>query len=347
MDEKCIYCDTVMGSLIKLTNGWCCAKCFKKIILQLPSGDGKGGSEGGIPAGEGHPSVTPLAAPEAPEGESMPIAIEWKVCSQCRMTDECESCTNVKALKVEAGEKLANAALAAELADGRIAELKAKLATAEKSIYDYQVGYMKDHDRIDELEAKLAAAVMAGTAMESANRMLKEKLAAAYREGATNQFEADKKDRVVLAAEIERLDKELAKLRSSFTNHNLTDPTTKHIHTLCPCAVPPHPHCQWCGAKMPITSPAAEKYCPLCRWEVARVGHREGCKYPITSPAAASGSRVAGAVADSEAAAPEPNRASAPADTAGDRPLDRMDQIAKDSLEIRELLKAHAREAKP
>jgi hypothetical protein len=34
-----------------------------------PSGDGKGGSEGGIPAGEAKACVTPLAAPETPEGK--------------------------------------------------------------------------------------------------------------------------------------------------------------------------------------------------------------------------------------------------------------------------------------
>lgn len=30
----CCFCDKKMGALIRLYQGWCCAKCFKEVILK-------------------------------------------------------------------------------------------------------------------------------------------------------------------------------------------------------------------------------------------------------------------------------------------------------------------------
>ena len=32
INDKCCFCDTVKGALIKLYQGWCCVPCFKKIL---------------------------------------------------------------------------------------------------------------------------------------------------------------------------------------------------------------------------------------------------------------------------------------------------------------------------
>jgi len=36
-DAKCCFCGTIRGALIRLYQGWCCVRCFKKIILEEPS----------------------------------------------------------------------------------------------------------------------------------------------------------------------------------------------------------------------------------------------------------------------------------------------------------------------
>lgn len=30
--DKCCFCGTIMGALVRLHQGWCCIKCFKKLI---------------------------------------------------------------------------------------------------------------------------------------------------------------------------------------------------------------------------------------------------------------------------------------------------------------------------
>ena len=31
-EDKCVYCGTIMGGLIRLYNGWCCFSCFLELI---------------------------------------------------------------------------------------------------------------------------------------------------------------------------------------------------------------------------------------------------------------------------------------------------------------------------
>jgi len=33
-EDKCCFCGTIKGALIRLHQGWCCVECFKKIVLQ-------------------------------------------------------------------------------------------------------------------------------------------------------------------------------------------------------------------------------------------------------------------------------------------------------------------------
>ena len=34
IESECCFCKTKMGALIRLHQGWCCAKCFKEIVLK-------------------------------------------------------------------------------------------------------------------------------------------------------------------------------------------------------------------------------------------------------------------------------------------------------------------------
>jgi hypothetical protein len=61
----------------------------------------------------------------------------------------------------------------------------------------------------------------------------------------------------------EALATEVNRLSRAITNHNLADPTTAHVHKLCPCNVPPHPHCQLCGTRM-NGPPASDSDIPMC-----------------------------------------------------------------------------------
>jgi hypothetical protein len=169
--EQCVYCDTVMGSLIQLTNGWCCARCFKKIILQLqqPSGDGKGGDmanpgKSAVQGVSGPPACgddrAAVASPEAPEG--------WDPdpCKNCHYNDpditdeDCDNC-GVKSIKQQAGAKLA-AAKESEYREHELCGiLRDKLAAAEKEKADIwpkwvhiRDGYLEQKKRIAELEAE-------------------------------------------------------------------------------------------------------------------------------------------------------------------------------------------------
>jgi hypothetical protein len=71
---------------------------------------------------------------------------------------------------------------------------------------------------------------------------------------------------------------ELVRLRS---NHNLTDKETNHVHVPCPCTVPPTPHCQWCGATLPIEP---EPDCKLCELVGKAVSHCVKCSHAFGAP---------------------------------------------------------------
>ena len=32
--DKCCFCGEIMGALIQLYQGWCCANCFKEVVLK-------------------------------------------------------------------------------------------------------------------------------------------------------------------------------------------------------------------------------------------------------------------------------------------------------------------------
>jgi len=32
INDRCCFCDTIKGALIKLYQGWCCIRCFKRIL---------------------------------------------------------------------------------------------------------------------------------------------------------------------------------------------------------------------------------------------------------------------------------------------------------------------------
>lgn len=44
-ESMCCFCKTKMGALIRLRQGWCCKKCFKKVILEIDGGDGANSSQ--------------------------------------------------------------------------------------------------------------------------------------------------------------------------------------------------------------------------------------------------------------------------------------------------------------
>jgi len=44
-ESKCCFCETEIGALIRLHQGWCCVKCFKQEILKLNGGDGAHSSQ--------------------------------------------------------------------------------------------------------------------------------------------------------------------------------------------------------------------------------------------------------------------------------------------------------------
>ncbi len=122
-------------------------------------------------------------------------------------------------------EKLKATTAARNFAESERDRLAARLKQVENDKDHYYADGWKAHDRIGELERKLAAA---DGHMKNAYRML-----------------AELDDARSSACEyIVELERELKLLRP---NHNMTDKDTRHRHHLCPCKAIPEPHCQYCG----------------------------------------------------------------------------------------------------
>jgi len=53
LGAKCVYCESIIGSLVHLTNGWCCLKCFKELLnkpeVNKPSLSQENKKEDGFP----------------------------------------------------------------------------------------------------------------------------------------------------------------------------------------------------------------------------------------------------------------------------------------------------------
>jgi len=124
-----------------------------------------------------------------------------------------------------------------------------------------------------DLHSALCGAQKTIAELESDNKFLAEKNI--IRQKCIEELEIERRqDRRIISDQ----QAELVRLRS---NHNLTDKETNHVHVPCPCTVPPTPHCQWCGATLPIEP---EPDCKLCELVGKAVSHCVKCSHAFGAP---------------------------------------------------------------